>query len=473
MILKSIKLKNIRSFLDETISFPTGSLLLSGDIGSGKSTILLAIDFVLFGLRRGELSGSDLLRHGKNSGSVELVFSADQHDIAIKRTLKRSKDSVTQDSGIIETNNARHEMMPTELRARVLEIFGYPETRNNLFRYTVYCPQEQMKHILFYPEERLNTLRKIFDIEKYGKIRENSKFLITELRAVRRGLEEYTKDLDEKVEKQRKAEESKKQIKNHLTLQINLIKNINERQERMKTGIDTNEMKIKELDKVKSGVIRKETELEAMENRAEKIGIEIQSIEKRLALHSSELQQYSELKPQRSEDEIKSMVEKSEKQKEMLITERAVISDDIRKLQNILEKGVCDTCEQDVHSPEAFRENINRKLSKEKEIAKSITALSGSLEELRKEQEELSRYKIMIEKKSQLESMLNDITKNKYALEAESISLAEIKSFHCSSQNLGPWLHLRQKAGNSGMRLNESSEKRWMLKKPRAEWNNS
>ena len=75
MILKSIKLKNIRSFLDEKIGFPTGSLLLSGDIGSGKSTILLAIDFVLFGLRRGELSGSDLLRHGKNSGSVELVFS--------------------------------------------------------------------------------------------------------------------------------------------------------------------------------------------------------------------------------------------------------------------------------------------------------------------------------------------------------------------------------------------------------------
>ena len=33
MILKSIKLNNIRSYLNQKIDFPTGSLLLSGDIG--------------------------------------------------------------------------------------------------------------------------------------------------------------------------------------------------------------------------------------------------------------------------------------------------------------------------------------------------------------------------------------------------------------------------------------------------------
>jgi exonuclease SbcC len=423
MILKSIKLKNIRSFLDETISFPTGSLLLSGDIGSGKSTILLAIDFVLFGLRRGELSGSDLLRHGKNSGSVELVFSAGRQDISIKRTLKRGRNSITQDSGIIEVNNTRREMMPTELRAKILEIFGYPETRNNLFRYTVYCPQEQMKHILFYPEERLNTLRKIFDIEKYGKIRENSKLMITELRAVRRGLEEYTKDLDEKVRKQREAESSKRDINSQLALQISLIKGINERQEKMRAGIERNEAAIKELDKVESEVIRKETELEAMSNRTEKIGIEIQDIEKKLALYSNELRQYSEVKPQRSMDEIRSMMTKSEKEKESLITEKAIISDDIRKLQNILEKGICDTCEQEVHSPAAFKENIGRKLNKEKEIAQGIDKVSSLVEKLRKEQEELSKYTIMAEKKLQLESIMRDMEKNKVALETEGVSL--------------------------------------------------
>ena len=44
MLLKSIHLENIRSYLDEKINFPSGSILLSGDVGCGKSTILLDED---------------------------------------------------------------------------------------------------------------------------------------------------------------------------------------------------------------------------------------------------------------------------------------------------------------------------------------------------------------------------------------------------------------------------------------------
>ena len=56
MQLISLTLKNIRSYKDAKIEFPTGTVMLSGDIGSGKSTILLAIEFALFGVLRGELS---------------------------------------------------------------------------------------------------------------------------------------------------------------------------------------------------------------------------------------------------------------------------------------------------------------------------------------------------------------------------------------------------------------------------------
>ena len=84
MILKSLKLENIRSYLNEQINFPESSVLLAGDIGSGKSTILLAIEFAVFGIKT-DLSGESLLRHGKSSGSVELQFSIDKNDIVIKR----------------------------------------------------------------------------------------------------------------------------------------------------------------------------------------------------------------------------------------------------------------------------------------------------------------------------------------------------------------------------------------------------
>jgi exonuclease SbcC len=51
MIFKTLSLNNIRSYkTNEPIEFPIGTSLFEGDIGSGKSTILMAIEFALFGL---------------------------------------------------------------------------------------------------------------------------------------------------------------------------------------------------------------------------------------------------------------------------------------------------------------------------------------------------------------------------------------------------------------------------------------
>ncbi|MBI2110056.1 AAA family ATPase [Candidatus Woesearchaeota archaeon] len=75
MNLNKIKLDNIRSYVNGEIEFPKGNILLAGDIGSGKSSVLLAVDFALFGLQRGELSGDALLRNGSDKGGVELHFN--------------------------------------------------------------------------------------------------------------------------------------------------------------------------------------------------------------------------------------------------------------------------------------------------------------------------------------------------------------------------------------------------------------
>ena len=40
MILKKLKLHNIRSYKQDEISFPEGIVLLSGDIGAGKLNLL-------------------------------------------------------------------------------------------------------------------------------------------------------------------------------------------------------------------------------------------------------------------------------------------------------------------------------------------------------------------------------------------------------------------------------------------------
>ena len=76
MLLKKLVINNLRSYENQEILFPKGSTLLSGDIGSGKTTILLAVEFALFGLQPSQKANS-LLRNGLDSGRVMLEFEID------------------------------------------------------------------------------------------------------------------------------------------------------------------------------------------------------------------------------------------------------------------------------------------------------------------------------------------------------------------------------------------------------------
>ncbi|MBI4153928.1 SMC family ATPase [Candidatus Woesearchaeota archaeon] len=183
MRLKRVRLQNIRSYIESEMVFPDGSVLLSGNIGSGKTTILLALEFALFGLMKGNLSGSGLLRNGADSGTVDVTFSLGKEDVRICRNLKRTASSVVQDAGFIEVNGVRKEATAVEIKQRVLELLHYPRellTKNKalIYRYTVYTPQEEMKYILQCdPAERLEILRKVFGIDKYKRIVDNTKIL--------------------------------------------------------------------------------------------------------------------------------------------------------------------------------------------------------------------------------------------------------------------------------------------------------
>ncbi len=188
MILKKITLHNIRSYTHEEIYFPNGRVLLCGDIGSGKSSILIGIEFSLFGLKRGELNGDTLLRKGKKDGYVELEFEIENKEIIIRRNLKKSAKSIKQESGSISIDGNKTECTPVELRAITLDILGYPKdivskSKDLVFRYTVYTPQEDMKQILnTNKEDRLNILRRVFNIDKYKRIRDNLTIINKDIR---------------------------------------------------------------------------------------------------------------------------------------------------------------------------------------------------------------------------------------------------------------------------------------------------
>ena len=219
MLLKKLILKNIRSFEDQTIKFPKGIVLLEGDIGSGKTTILKAIEFAIFGTNP-FLKANGLMRKGKKNAAVYLEFKLDNKEISIKRCLKKFNDGkILQTKIQLIIDNISYLCSPTEARSKIINLLNYPKdlmTKNPclLFRYTVYTPQEETKLILKTSnEEKNNIFGKLFSTDKYKLIRENSIKFKKALREDAEFLRGIFADLKEKEKTANDYEKNLKEIK--------------------------------------------------------------------------------------------------------------------------------------------------------------------------------------------------------------------------------------------------------------------
>jgi len=427
MILKKVILKNIRSFIDEEINFSEGSLLLSGDIGAGKSTILYAIDFALFGTRRGEISGSELLRNGKNQGSVELQFELDGKEIIIKRTLHRGRN-ISQEHGSITINGNNFEYMPTELKAKIIDMLGYPQDliKKNIpiFRYTVYTPQDQMKSILFDAETRLEALRKIFNVDKYSKIRSNAFAFSKELRNYMKLLEEKIRDSNEKISEKKakkiQIEDIEKSLEESVRkIEINELK-INkkiEEIENIKREIDTFNLLSKEK-------AMKETELRSKNHRIERISNDLRLVVNKINSSEESLQKYKNLRePQIKYEEIKNELKEEEKKRISLAKEKAIISSEIEKLEKIYSKGVCDFCGQSVVEKERFKKKIDILAENIEEINRRLRLCEDFIKKFSDIDQEWRKYSLESEKKKSLERIVESEKSNELLLNKEKNDL--------------------------------------------------
>ena len=192
-------MKNIRSYSDEKINFPRGITLFEGDIGSGKSTILMAIEFGLFGI--GKNGGNSLLKTNEESGFTKLGFSVDDNTYEICRNLKRKNKKVNQSSGYIIEGEEKTNLSATELKKRIIQILKFNEPSENrsysrIFRYAIYTPQEEMKIVLSDSDLRLQVIRKAFELDAYKEAILNANLIAGHLDKISARLETTVKNLE-------------------------------------------------------------------------------------------------------------------------------------------------------------------------------------------------------------------------------------------------------------------------------------
>ena len=449
MKLASIKLENIRSYPTAHLEFPTGIVLLSGDIGSGKSTVLLAIEFALFGLLRGEISGSALLRNGSIRGSVELAFQIGDHNYSIKRTLKRSKDSVEQEAGYIIIDGVKIAGTSIELKSKILDILGYPpeqltKAKNLIYRYTLYTPQEEMKHILQESkEERLALLRRIFDIDKYSIIVQNANSYAKALRERKRALDAVLVDLDQKkqlLERLASERESAKQSRDNCELDL---VNVCRQLDLAKMKLADAEKQRAEFEKLKSELGAVKARYSAQESQLKSQAQELIIIEKQekeltstLVSKAPESSQEILRCTQIKEGELVSNTASLSKYSTLKFQAKNII-DNFCKFSN------CPTCLQEVS--ESHKDSV---LSKQqiiisdaeqeetriktnlKNIEEDIRNLRKSADEIRKQEQEyaigqlkLSQHKSLLQRKSTLQTLHTNLEKE---IEAQKLRIKEI-----------------------------------------------
>jgi len=434
MKIKKISVENIRSYENEEINFPDGSLLLSGDIGSGKSSILFAIEYALFGLQPGQ-RGLSLLRNNTDSGSVILEIEVQGKKVILEKKLKRSTRGITNEYASIIIDGKKEESSVTEIKTKLLELLGYPlefiKKNNLLYRYTVFTPQEQMKQIILEdPETRLNTLRNIFGIEKYRRIRENLSVILTNLKDEIRFLQGKTASLEEEKTKAADKIKSLEEINNKKPELTKIQREKKEYREKIEADLLELQSKIKEK--------------QMLETEIEKTKILIKTREE---LFSNLEKNYTELLFSIPEETVKFSQESynfilekikiSEATLERLNSQYIDIISNLNslekiKLDNLTKKerlfkiDICPTCLQDV--PETHKHNIlnetesliskiqNQSLELQKEKEKMIILIQkekSDLQNLKKEQSNLELSRDRLKKISETQAKLTEIEENK------------------------------------------------------------
>ncbi|MEK6812153.1 MAG: hypothetical protein AABX76_01195, partial [Nanoarchaeota archaeon] len=403
-------LKNIRSYENQVIDFPEGSTLLSGDIGSGKTSILLGIEFALFGLQPGQ-RGNSLLKNGEKEGSVFMEFEIEDKKIVVERNLKRGK-AISQDSCSITIDGDKRDLSVTELKDKILELLNYPKEfskkQNLLYKFTVYTPQEEMKQIILEdPETRTNTLRYVFGIDKYKKILENTSILASKLREEKRIKEAVVENMEQdKTVLISKEEEVEAKHYNLVSIEKELFikkqerKKIQEEKEQILEKIDEKRRLQQEIEKTKLVILNKKDTIAHNNKTAEQLQTQINVL--------------SMIKfDEKNVEELELQIIVLKKEKEKLGEENLKISSEMHSLtgknqenetirNKIRHIEICPTCLQNVGP--VYRSNVMNKLDSD---------ISGNLkrtEDLTVEKKSVtSNIKKADEQISSKEKQINDL----------------------------------------------------------------
>jgi DNA repair exonuclease SbcCD ATPase subunit len=404
MRIDSVLIENVRSHVKTYVKFSKGFNCLVGGLGAGKSSILYAIDFVLFGDPLGR-SYDYLLREGSDVCRAALKFIEGGKEYIIWRGLRRKGEHIVQDNEhlkLFEGNKLLAEMRNEAIAEQLKSIIGLDR---EIFREIMWVRQEKLKEILdMTPSERQKKMDQLFGISDYeiswANLRSIQRWYEGERETLTRdpdviSIGDMQKKYDEAVKELALKEAELEEARNNLREAEEKLREASARLEEIKAIRRKSEEIKMEESKLMAGIssaealcarltndIRgREARISDLEERLKSLNIQEEDIKRRIA----DLGLTADFPPNYIQSYVDSIIE----QTSSIQGEKEHIREEIKRIRqrisSLMRENKCPLCLQDL--PPEYKNGLltqlNQDLSNYERQLKELDENARELEQLR------------------------------------------------------------------------------------------
>ncbi|MCL5679975.1 MAG: AAA family ATPase [Candidatus Marsarchaeota archaeon] len=196
-MIKSITLVNWKTHEDTTLDFQNGTNIIVGLMGAGKSSMMDAISFALFGtfpaLEHRRYKVEDIIMNRprkKDSASVKLEFALGDDLYVVSRGISRNKKSEAK----IEKNG---KYLQTQSERVTEEIEAILKINYEVFSRAIYAEQNRLDYFLELRKgERKKQIDEMLGLDRFALAEENATSLVNSLKAIIQENEKFVQNAD-------------------------------------------------------------------------------------------------------------------------------------------------------------------------------------------------------------------------------------------------------------------------------------
>ncbi len=272
MIIHRLKVEGFKIMGSQIeIDFPDEGIIgILGRNESGKSTLLNAIEYALFGLKKGKVPGEvreDVITWGKNKCRIELEFTARNKRFIIRREFDTTGRNTVEIIPLSED-----EVKPiTKLREAQKFIEDLIGMDRNSFSKIIYIKQGELDALRdLSKKDREELINKVMGIDVYDKIVKKVKSDVKTLEERLNLLEEKEKILRENYHKYKSYENRLKESEERLSDLTVEVDSLAKEKESLKTSLDLYKLK-KDIENKEKYLRKLEEDVESYEQKFEEL----------------------------------------------------------------------------------------------------------------------------------------------------------------------------------------------------------